>query len=249
MKIGSIEKGLAIVEMLKDAPKGLSLTEISDQLGFPRSTCHHILSTYLSHDYVHQNAENKKYSLGYKFLEISRHILNGIDVRKMAHDDIRQLQRDCEEAVHLVILSKGQVVYIDKVDKPGGLSLATYIGYSVEPHATAGGKILLSKLSDNEIRQMYQNRPLKPFTKNTIVTIDKLIEEVEKVRIEGYALDNEELYEGIKCLAAPVLAGGSIVAALSVSGSIFTMTQKRLNSDIIGMVMKTAATISAKMRW
>jgi DNA-binding IclR family transcriptional regulator len=146
-------------------------------------------------------------------------------------------------------LRNGKVVYIDKIDKPGGLSLATYVGFYTDPHAAAGGKVLLSELPTNKIMQIYQGTSLKKYGKNTTTSLDKLLNELKKIKKDGYAIDDEEYYEGVRCVAAPIRAGGQVVASVSITGSIFTMTMERINSKLKKLVMKTAETISSEMRW
>ena len=256
MKLTTLDKSLQIIDLLGKNPQGLSLLEMSNMIGFPKSTIHHVLATFLPYDYVAQNGETKKYSLGFKFLSISRVILDNIDVRKIAnkylfelHDECRERHGECEVAIHLAILRNGKVIYIDKIDTQGGLSLATYIGYRTDPHAAAGGKVLLSELSSKEILNIYRGAPLKPYGKNTITSMDKLLKALEKIRKQGYAIDNEEYYKGVRCVAAPIRAGGKIVAALSVTGSIFTMTMERINNEIKKLVMDKARKISSAMQW
>lgn len=256
MKLSTLDKSLQVIELLSRNPRGLSLLEMSNFLGLPKSTIHHILSTFLPYDYVAQNGETRKYSLGLKFLSLSRVILDNIDVRKIAnkyllelHDELRTLHGECKEAIHLAILRNGKVIYIDKIESQEGLSLATYIGFSTDPHAAAGGKVLLSELSPKDILTIYQGRALKPYGKNTITSIDELFEELERIRKQGYAIDDEEYYEGVRCVAAPIRAGGQIVAALSITGSIFTMTMERINNELKALVMAKAEKISSEMRW
>ncbi|TET82031.1 MAG: IclR family transcriptional regulator, partial [Desulfobacteraceae bacterium] len=87
------------------------------------------------------------------------------------------------------------------------------------------------------------------YGKNTITSIDDLFKELEKIRKQGYAIDNEEYYEGVRCVAAPIRAGGKIVAALSITGSIFTMTMERINNELKQLVMDKAHKISSEMQW
>lgn len=249
MKINSIEKCFKIIELLSKNPQGLKLSEISNMLNFATSTTHHILRTLYPTDYISQDAETKRYSLGFRFLEISKHILDNIDIRKIAGSYLRDLHTKCHEAVHLAILRNGKVIYIDKVDSPGRLSLDTYIGFATDPHAAAGGKVLLSELSHERVMDIYRDRPLKIYGKNTITNLSRLFEELENIRKQGYAIDNEEYYEGIRCVAAPVRAGGKIVAAISITGSIFSMSMERIREELIDRVMKTAEQISLELCW
>jgi IclR family transcriptional regulator, KDG regulon repressor len=249
LKISSLDKALQIIEVLSKNPQGLSLLELNQKLGFPKSTIHHILSTFIPYDYVSQDPAGKKYGLGFRFLGIGRTIIDNLDIRKTAHDSLRKLHRLCHEAVHLSILRNGLVTYVDMIQKEGGLSLATYIGFTTDPHAAAGGKILLSGLSDEAIRDLYQNRSLKRYGKNTITQFSRLLKEIHNIRSQGYAVDDEEYYEGVRCVAAPVRAGGKIAAALSVTGSIFTITMERIQKELVPLVKKTAEEISATLQW
>jgi DNA-binding IclR family transcriptional regulator len=249
MKLTSLDKSLQIIELLSQNPQGLSLLEMSTDLGFPKSTIHHILRTFQPYGYVDQDTETRKYCLGFRFITISKVILDNIDIRKIASRHLRELYHECNEAVHLAIFRNGKVLYIDKVETPGRLSLATYVGFSTEPHAAAGGKVLLSELPPAQIMKIYTDGRLKVYGKNTITTVDKLLEELGKIRTQGYAIDDEEYYEGVRCIAAPVRAGGKIVAALSITGSVFTLTMERIDRELKGLVVKTAKNISSEMQW
>lgn len=249
MQLASLVKSLQVIEILSKNPQGLSLLEMSTMLGFPKSTIHHILNTFLTYHYVAQDPETKKYSLGLKFLSISKTLLDNIDVRKIANKYLRRLHEVARETVHLAVLRNGRVVYIDKMEKPGGLSLATYVGFSTDPHAAAGGKVLLSEMSHEEIKAIYREKPLERYGKNTITSLPLLFRELEKAKKKGYAIDDEEYYEGVRCVAAPIRAGGKIVAAVSITGSIFTMTLERIQGELLGLVMETAGNISSEMRW
>jgi IclR family KDG regulon transcriptional repressor len=249
MKLTTLDKSLQVIEILSKNPQGLRLLELSNIIGFPKSTVHHILSTLLPYEYVSQDQETKKYSLGFKFLSIGRVILDNIDVRNTAHRHLLELHAQCKETVHLAILRDGKVIYIDKIDTQGMVSLATYIGYRTDPHAAAGGKILLSELSRKEIMDIYRERPLKTYGKNTITSMPRLFDELEKIKKQGYAIDDEEYYEGIRCVAAPIRAGWKIVAAVSITGAIFTMTMDRIKNELKAMVMKTTERISNELQW
>jgi DNA-binding IclR family transcriptional regulator len=249
MILTTLDKSLQIIEVLSKNPQGATLSELSNVLGFPKSTIHHMLSTFLPYDYVTKNPETKKYCLGFKFLSIGKVILDNIDVRRIANKYLRELHEECNETVHLAILRDGKAIYIDKIEKPGGLSLATYLGFATDPHAAAGGKILLSELSPRAIGEMYKDTPLKKYGKKTTTSLNRLLRELEKVREQGYAIDDEEYYEGVRCIAAPIRAGGRIVAALSITGSIFTMTMKRIERELKESAVRTAERISSEMRW
>jgi len=247
MKLTSIDKCFQIIDLLSKNHQGLALSTISERSGFNKSTVHHILKLLISHGYVRQLPDTKQYALGYKFLEISSGILANVDVRKIANPHMRKLQEESQEAVHLTILRGGKVIYVDKVAPPGLVVLSTYTGFAIDAYAHAGGKTILSDLPPEEIRRLYPEEPLKVHGKNTITSMEGLLDELEKIRQNGYAIDDEEFHEGIRCVAAAIRVGGKAVAGLSISGSIFTMTRERMNRDLIGLVMKAAENISGEM--
>ncbi len=248
MKLSSVNKSLQVLDLLNKKPKGLSLSELAGKLGYPQSTIHHILSTLLPYDYVAQDPDSKKYSLGFKFLSMSKVILDNIDVRKVAYNYLRSLNEKSGETTHLAILRNGKAVYIDKIDKTDGLTLVTHIVFSPDPHATAVGKVLLSELRIQEIIKNYQNRPLKAYTQKTITNLDKLLGELKKIKKQGYAIDAGEYTDGVNCVAAPIRVKGQSVAAISITGSTFTMTMERVNNKLKDLIIKTAEKISSEMR-
>ena len=103
--------------------------------------------------------------------------------------------------------------------------------------------------ADLRLRRDNINGSLKKYGKNTIREIDELLAELNKVKQQGYAVDNEEYYEGIRCVAAPIRAGGKIIASVSITGSIFTVTPERIDRELIDQVTQTGKRISEELRW
>ncbi|MBU1398291.1 MAG: IclR family transcriptional regulator [Pseudomonadota bacterium] len=249
MRINSIDRCFNIIELLSQHPQGgMRLSDISAHLGLNSSTVHHILGTLVDRDYVIQHKNTKRYALGFAFLEIGHRIIDNIDLRNIARPDINALHKLCGEAVHLSVLRGGKVIYIDIIRNPTGLSLATYIGFSTDPHAAAGGKALLAGISDDEVTALYAGRPFKRYTDNTCGDLKALMAELNQIRQRGYAIDNEEYYEGVRCVAAPIIVRGKTVASLSITGAVFTITLARIKAELAKMVMETAQAISKKMQ-
>ncbi|MBN2033422.1 MAG: IclR family transcriptional regulator [Deltaproteobacteria bacterium] len=247
MKLLSLEKSLLVIDVLSKHPRGLSLSQLTALLGFPAGTIHHILATFCSYGYIDQDPETKKYYLGFKFLTISSGILMGFDVRSKAYNHLRELHQKWNETVNLWIYRDGKVTILDKISKVGGLSLDTYIGFSTDPHAAAAGKVLLSELGEKNVQLIYKDRPLKLHGKNTITRLAHLMDELDNVKKQGYAIDNEEHYVGVRCVAAPIRFRGKIIAAVSLTGSIFSMTMELINEQLIELVKDTAERISSEI--
>jgi len=249
MKIGSLEKWVRTIEHLSQNSHGLNLSELSRLMGSPSSTIHHILWTLLPYDYIYQDAETKKYSLGFKFLSISQGMIENLDIRKLASKHLYKLRQRCKRGnINLYILRNRRMVCIEKLEAPEGLSLSYYVGFTGDPHQSAAGKVLLSELPSEKIKAIYPNRKLPSSTRNTITDRDKLLKELAKVRNLGYAVDNEESIEGLRCVAAPIRAGGKIIASLSINGLSFYMTMERINLEMKELVVRTAEEISKEMR-
>jgi IclR family transcriptional regulator, KDG regulon repressor len=249
MALNSIQRCLRVIDHLSRHPNGLKLTEMSRTLDLHPSSLHRMLGTLMPHDYIVQDQDTKKYALGFRFLEISRRLLDNMDIRKVARKYLEELQQESREAAHLAILRGRKVVYIDKIGNPEGLSLATYIGFATDPHAASGGKVLLADLPPAKVKAMYAGKRLKKYGHRTITHMDRLLQELETIRKQGYALDDEEYYEGARCVAAPVRAGGRVIASVSITGSIFTMTRKKITGTLKDLVIRKAQAISAELNW
>ena len=120
VRLGVLNKTFQVVDLLNAHPKGMRLSEVSETLGLPSSSLHHILSMLRSEDYVVQDPDTKRYFLGFKFLSISSKILDNLDIRKAAYKYLRELHQRINETVNLTVLRNGQVTFIDKIQKIGG---------------------------------------------------------------------------------------------------------------------------------
>jgi IclR family KDG regulon transcriptional repressor len=247
MKISSLEKCLSILELLSKKHGGVRIRDISHELGLPASSIHHILATLLPHNYVMQDPETKKYSLGLKLAELGHSALENFDLRNPAARHLGKLNQLTRAPVHLAVLRGDKVVYIDKIGTATGLSLVTYVGFGTEAHAAAGGKVLLADLDEPSIRALYPSGRMKKYAKNTVTSVKQLLVQLEQINQQGYAVDDEEYYEGVRCVAAPVKRNNTAVASVSVTGSIFTMTWEEITDNVIGLVMDTARAISSEL--
>ncbi len=248
MKLSSLEKSLILIETLAEHPRGLTLSRLSELCGQPVSSIHHALSTFRERGFVAQNEETKKYSLGLKFLTISRAILDNLDIRTVAMEELQRLHDKTHEMVFLSVLRDRKVVYIDKIQAPGRLVLATEVGYAIEPHACTSGKALLAGLSDREIMDLYPDEALPPHHGNTIInTRTALLEELRKVREQGFSYGDEQYYQGVRGVAAPLVSGRKTIACICVTGPVFSMPTDRIYTEIIPNVLESAAAISRSL--
>ena len=128
--MGTLAKTIKILELLSENPKGLTVSEISRTLGFPKSTTHRILSTFSDHAYIDQNAETKKYFLGLRVVQIASVFLSNLDIRKITERYLEDLYKKVGEVVHMYIYRDGMMTCICKVGNPGGLTLSSSVGWT-----------------------------------------------------------------------------------------------------------------------
>jgi DNA-binding IclR family transcriptional regulator len=249
--VQAIERGCQILDALGKGKQSYSIQDLSSQLKLPKPTIHRILSTLRHFGFVAQDEVSKEYRLGFRLVELGYTVLDQIDLRKLAEPFLTKLANRVEETVHLVILDQGEIVYLDKVEKvsdPRSLRMVSRIGMRNYTHSCAVGKVLLAPLSDDERAQIVAKKGLPQLTKNTIVKLSKLNKHLADVRAQGYAVDDEENEEGIRCVAAPIRNDqGSVIAAISISGPTVRMTEKRIHNELKTRVMKTATEISKKL--
>jgi IclR family KDG regulon transcriptional repressor len=249
--VRAIEKGCNILDFLSKGKRSYSIRDISNQLTLPKPTIHRILSTFCNLGYATQDPVSKDYRLSFRFVELGQAVLDRIDLRKEAETFLHQLADRVQETVHLANLDNGEIVYLDKIERivePLGLRMASKIGMRNFAHSCALGKVLLAFLPDKERNKILEQKGLPKRTKNTIVDLKVLTEHLAIIKSQGYAVDNEENEEGIRCVAAPIRNyRGEVTAGISISGPAVRITKERINRQLKSEVMKAAAKISKQL--
>jgi DNA-binding IclR family transcriptional regulator len=249
--VRAIEKGLDILDFLSQGKQSYSLREISGNLKIPKPTIHRILSTLCGLRYAIQDPVSKDYRLGFRLVELGQAVLDRIDLRKEAEPSLHQLADSAQEIVHLARLDGGQIVYLDKVEciiNSSSLRMVSKIGKRNFAHSCALGKVLLAFLPKAERDAILTQKGLPERTKNTIVDLKELTAHLAIIKSQGYAVDNEENENGIRCVAAPIKNhGGEVIAGISISGPAVRITKERINRQLKRQVMETATEITKKL--
>lgn len=246
----SVEKAFQIIEIMAANRGPLRLNEIATRLGLPTSTVLRFLSTLMSFDYVNQDAQTLKYSLSLKFCHIGNLVSSQFDMREIVRPFLRELADRCNESVCLVIEENMMSAYIDVIDGPDSMLKTLYrIGKTAPLHSTGVGKNLLLNYDEAKLDDMIKKKGLNALTTNTITTKEGLLMELERVRAQGYALDNEECEIGVKCIAAPLKDyTGKVIASISVSGPISRMTMDKIGA-IKDIIKDSALKISQELMY
>ena len=249
--VQTIERVSSLFDMVGQNPQGISIRDLSAKLRLPKGTIHRLLSSLAYFGYVRQDPKTRNYFLGLKLVELGNLLLSQLDLRKEAEPFLRDLAERTKETVHMVFLDRNEIVYIDKVETdhtPGGLRMASRVGLRNPAHSCAVGKVLLSHLSEDELNHIIEEKGLPKRTENTMTDPIRLKEQLKSVRIQGYAIDDEENERGIRCVAAPIYnETAKVVAAISISGPAFRVTKKVIQDTLKKEVMETALKISQRL--
>ncbi len=246
-KVQSVERCLDLLECLSDAKNGIGILDLSDRVSLHPSTAHRLLATLLTRGYVRQDRRNGRYSLGVRALALAQSFSEQHSLRADAHPFLVRLMQATGETANLIILDCDEAVYIDQVPSPRLVRMFASIGRRVPLHSTGCGKVLLAYLDPAERSRILQERGLPRSTRYTITSESTLNRELVEIRRRGFALDDRENDEDVRCIAAPVRDHtGDVVAALSISGPSNRITKERI-AEQSRLVVATASQASAAM--
>lgn len=247
--IQSVERALKILELFDEHTTELKITEISGKMGLHKSTVHSLLKTLQEYSYIDQNPEDGKYRLGLKLAERGNLVIHNMDIRKTARKYLLDLSAKTGQTVHLGILDGSEGVYIDKVEGEQSLIRYSRIGRRLPLHSTAIGKVLLAYQNPNHTDQLLKDYHYQYQTAHTIINEAVLRNELEKIKQQGYAIDDQENEQGVRCASVPIFNGkGQVLGAISISTLISRVGDQELNVFID--LLKTACQeLSEQMRY
>lgn len=243
-KVQVIDRVVAILECFTVDKPEQGVGELASELSLSKATVHRLLSSLLEHRLVQQNPVTKRYRLGFKIYDLGKRVTSRFARVDFAEPHLERLALDVGETAHMAILDEGMAYYVAKVECQRSLRMPSQVGKHIPTHCTAVGKNLLAALSESEIDQVISEHGLTRFTENTIVDRDRLLAELHDIQERGWALDNQEVEEGLRCVSAPVHDyTEGVVAAVSVSGPSTRLTDEYL-PEVVAMVKRAAAAIS-----
>jgi DNA-binding IclR family transcriptional regulator len=247
-RIKVLEKALSILDLFDEKGKELTATEIGRRLGLNKTTTFRILAVLEEHNFLEKAPGSLRYRLGTKIFLLGSFVESSAEIRKLARPPLEELKQLCDETIHLVVLEHGEALYLDKIEGKKAIRVVSRVGQKLPAHCSGVGKVLLASLPQEEVDRIIGERGLKRFTKNTITDRETLRKELSRIRRQGYALDNEEVEEGLKCVAAPVKdLNGEVIAAISVSGPRNRFSEME-TSRLIPLVQHTADRVSETLK-
>ena len=265
----SLERALAILEIVERTPGGLRHAEISRQMAIPKSTCSYIMTRLEQRGYLLRDENNGRYKIGLSAVALAHGALREIGVRSIAEPALYKLASETGLSAGIGVLERGRVLIIDRVEgsefvrdavqTAGGPALRWIgrtrkyrmredrdVGRELSAHSTALGKVLLAHLPHEQVFDLIAAHGLARHTRKTITSKTRLLRELEVVRQQGYAISDEEQAAGIRSIAAPIY-GIDITAnaGVSLNGSV-TESAWRERTGLVELVKAAGREISRR---
>lgn len=244
--MGVVTKVLRILEALHVSPAGLQLRDVATQTGINKSTAYRFLAHLEQEGYVYRDRA-AAYAIGVKLVRLGTGATYQATLQKICHPVVERLSAQTSETVNLAIIDGHEVLYLDVMESPHTFRLVSQVGLRRPLFCTALGKCLLAFLPPPQQERLFPYIKFEKFTPHTIGKLPQLKRDLAAIRQRGYALDNEEVYLGSRCVGAPIFDdSGSVVAAISVSGPTTRVTRDKI-AAIAATAIKAANAISRRL--
>ncbi|HIC89965.1 MAG TPA: IclR family transcriptional regulator [Anaerolineae bacterium] len=242
----AVERALILLRYIVDSPDGLSIREASRSLGYSPATVQKLINALKAQGYVVQDKLTGRYHLGVEAVQLGLAALSRLEIRRIAHPHLEALSRETGETAFLGIARDDHAIYIDKVVSTQPVRMDAPLGVNRPYNCTAVGKALLAAMPDEKLEQLAADGAFERRTERSICEVDALRAEIERVRKQGWAQDDEEYIPGVGCIAVPVRDHeGRVIAAVTVSGPASRIKEKL--GRIVAQVKARAASISGEM--
>ncbi|SEK16794.1 MULTISPECIES: IclR family transcriptional regulator [unclassified Variovorax] len=218
----SFSKFMHVLQLVADAEEPVNVAALMRASGYPRPTVHRIVAALIAERLLVENQHSAALALGPRLIQLASRSWGRSEMRLAAVDELKRLRDQTGETVHLAVPNGANMVYIEKLESPSAVRMASRIGTSVSLHATAVGKAYMAALDDKALKAVMKDLPMPRYTGNTMVEPAVLLAQIEQTRARGWSVDNEENEAGIFCFGAVIRgATGAPVAAISVSTLVF----------------------------
>jgi IclR family acetate operon transcriptional repressor len=236
--VQSLQRAFDLLERLADAGGEASLSELAAITGLPLPTIHRLIRTLVTLGYVRQN-RNRRYTLGSRLIRLGESASRQFGT--WARPYLMQLVDQVEETANLAVLDGDEVVYVAQVPSKHSMRMFTEVGRRLLPHGTGVGKAMLAQLPRAEVLALLERTGLPAYTPNTITDTQELMDSLDQITEQGYALDESEQELGVRCIAVPLI-GAPTLSAVSVSGP-----EGRLTHDAVARILPEVLGIAKRL--
>lgn len=246
--IQAVSHALDLLEQFQGEVDELGVTELSKRLKLHKNNVFRLLATLESRGYIEQNKATENYRLGLKALELGQTFIKQMGLLRQAKPILDRLVKECNETSYVAIFKEGHIVYLDVAETDLTVRVVSRVGSRLPAHCTAAGKVHLAFMTDEEFAALFPERELPSYTSRTITDREELRKDLQKVVEQGYAIDNEELDLGVRCVAAPIRDyTRRIVGAVSISGPSMRFSEERIDTELIPLVLQASEDISTRL--
>ncbi len=244
--IQSLERGLGIIRAFGPEAPEQTVSELAAQTGLTRATARRFLITLMELGYM--ESDGRIFRLTPKVLELGYSFLSGLGFPDIALPHLERLVAEVDESSEASVLDGDEIVYVARVPSTAVLTIAINVGARRPAHATSMGKVLLATLPDPELDAYLARAPLTSYLPGTITDPKELRAQLEQVRVDGYALVDQELEEGLVAVAAPVRdRAGKTVGAINLSTHVLRRTVDSVRDELVEPLLRTAQLIEADL--
>ena len=246
-RIQSAQVAFRIVENLKEL-EGAGVSELARELDMPKSTTHNYLSTLEENEYL--TKEDGAYYVGVRFLELGSYVRNRRKIYEIAKPEVRDLAQETGELANLLVEEHGKGTYLQRARGERAVNVEAPEGARVPLYCTGLGKSILAHLPEDRVETIIEREGLEQVTSNTVSGREALFEQLEEIRQRGYALDDEERIQGLRCVAAPILSTDDrVLGALSVAGPSNRIRGERYRETLPNKVLETVNVIELNVTY
>jgi PcaR/PcaU/PobR family beta-ketoadipate pathway transcriptional regulator len=243
--IQSVSRALSILELFSDKRPSLSVSQVAELTGLNRATCYRFCQTLRQLGYL-EELDDRRFRPGLKAVSLAYSALSSRELPELAQPYLRQLREDVNETVNMGLLDDTEVVYVARVLSDHLISLRLYVGSRLPAFASSLGRAQLAFLPEEEAEDIIARSRRVPLTEHTIVDRRRLTTELRKIRKQGYAVNDQEVADGLRGVAAPVLAAsGRPIAAINISIPRPLRVPGEIEDVLAPRVMETARAIGA----
>lgn len=226
----------------------MGVTELSKRLKLHKNNVFRLLATLESRGYIEQNKATENYRLGLKALELGQTFIKQMGLLRQAKPILEQMVDESNETSYVAIYKENHIVYLDVVETNLTVRVVSRVGSRLPAYCTASGKIHMAYMTDEELDELMTKMNFVQHTPTTICDPDAMRTELVKVREQGYAFDDEEMDAGVRCIAAPIRDyTRRIVGAISISGPTMRVSNSRVESELVPLVLKASEELSTRL--
>lgn len=232
-QVKSLIKALELVDILSRNQAPMTLQGLHQTSGYPKSTIYSLLSTLRTYGCIRQEADGRYY-LGTKLFQWGCGVYASWDIARLARPYLERLAQATGATALLSRVEGSSITVIDQCVNSSGIRVASEIGSHVSLHATSQGKLLLASLSDSAVRRLLPAGKMQVFTPHTLVELPALLEDLTRIREQGYAIENGEYKIGLRSVSAPVYNRENRIEYIISAVGLF----RRIESDEFGQVIR-----------